>query len=148
MTLEENPTSCARRVLARDAVVELIDTGSKKDRGSEGVFFPCTSTTHIKSMLFIHVIIAYYTFAAAGHEAPLSSLFSLKKYLNLKKVGGWGTGKSTKSSCWARLDERVFFHDRYWTSEASKNERAIFLFFIIRAWNVMLRNLLVKNLKT
>lgn len=44
------------------------------------LFFPCTSTTHIKSMLFIHVIIAYYTFAAAGHEAPIS--FSLKKYFN------------------------------------------------------------------
>lgn len=88
LTLENSPKSCARRVLARDAVVELIDTGIRRIGEDEGAFFPCTSTTHIKSMLFIHVIIAYYTFAAAGYEAPLSSLFSLKKYLNLKK-GRW-----------------------------------------------------------
>lgn len=83
-TLEDSSASRTQR-LARNAVVQLINIRNEKDRGGKGAFFPCTSTTHIKSMLFIHVIIAYYTFAAAGHEAPLSPLFSLKKYLNLKK---------------------------------------------------------------
>lgn len=108
-SLEDSPKSYARRVLARDAVIELIDTGSKKDRGGEGAFFPCTSTTYKIHALFIHVIIAYYTFAAAGHEAPLSSLFSLKKYLNLKKGRWLRNGKIYERLLTShRLDERVF----------------------------------------
>jgi len=67
-------------------------------------------------MLFIHVIIAYYTFAA-GHEAPLSPLFSLKKYLNLKK-GRWLRSEKVREG---------FSDKRTVSSEASDHERAIFL---------------------
>lgn len=147
MTLEENPTSCARRVLARDAIVELIDTGSKKDRGSEGAFFPCTSTTHIKSMLFIHVIIAYYTFAAAGHEAPLSSLFSLKKYLNLKKGRWLRNGKIYEklllSQAWRT---RFFMIDIKQAKRVRTNEPSFFFYYSGLKYD--LRNFSAKNLKT
>lgn len=147
MPLEDSPKSCVRRVLARDAVVELIDIRSKKDRGSEGAFFPCTSTTHIKSMLFIHVIIAYYTFAAAGHEAPLSSLFSLKKYLNLKKGRWLRNGKIYErlltSQAWTRFNTiDVEQAKRVRTNESS----FFFLFYTIRAW-CWRRNIPAENLK-
>lgn len=72
-------------------------------------------------MLFIHVIIAYYTFAAAGHEAPLSPLFSLKKYLNLKK-GLWLRSEKIRDGLsTSRVNERCR------ASETSKYERVIFL---------------------
>lgn len=100
--------SSVGRVLTRNAVVQLINIRSEKDRGGEGAFFfPCTSTTHIKSMLFIHVIIAYYTFAAAGHEAPLSPLFSLKKYLNLKKGRWLRSEKVREGLSVSRVNERA-----------------------------------------
>lgn len=133
-TLEGSSASHARRVLVRNAVVQLINIRSEKDQEGEGVFFPCTSTTHIKSMLFIHVIIAYYTFAAAGHEAPLSPLFSLKKYLNLKK-GRWLRSEKVREGFSVnRVNERM-------SSEASTNEPSFFFLSHIQLLSLILRTI-------
>lgn len=85
-------------------------------------------------MLFIHVIIAYYTFAAAGHEAPLSPLFSLKKYLNLKK-GRWLRSEKVREGFSVnRVNERV-------SSEASTNESSFFFLSHIQLLSLILRTI-------
>lgn len=73
-------------------------------------------------MLFIHVIIAYYTFAAAGHEAPLSPLFSLKKYLNLKKGRWLRSEKVREGLSVSRVNEQVVEQAK----RASTNEPSFF----------------------
>lgn len=87
-------------------------------------------------MLFIHVIIAYYTFAAAGHEAPLSSIFSLKKYLNLKKGRWLRNGKIYEklllSQAWRT---RFFMIDIEQAKRVRTNELSFF--FTIRTWNMI-----------
>lgn len=85
-------------------------------------------------MLFIHVIIAYYTFAAAGHEAPFSPLFSLKKYLNLKKGRWLRSEKIREGFSVNRVNERV-------SSEASTNEPSFFFLSHIQLLSLILRTI-------